>query len=215
MTAVDYLDVARAAWLASGAAPGDQSTTACCARCGRAEVSVTVRATVARTFTDFEGWSMPSGRHLCAGCAWIYRTRILRTGIHRVTTAPALTSLTSAGLAASLNIPVSSSAAIVIPLRPGRKHVLAQARWGHVCIEDLQLKWTHTSTIRLAAMTRLRRAGFTAGDLALPSPAHSILTTLPASSWSEVFADWDTLGPWRASPPYWQVGIRASTGQAT
>lgn len=208
--AVNQVDVARAAWVASGSPElGERSTTDRCARCGRGEVAVTVRATVARTFTDFDRWSAPSGRRLCSGCAWVYRTRALRTGIHRVSTAPTLEVLTPTELARSLQSPTTDSVAIVLPLRPGRKHVIAQARWGHVCIEDLQLRWTSTSVVRLAAMTRLRDAGFTVRELMSPAPAHSTLMTLPATSWAAVFADWDTLGAWRSSPPHWQIGIRA------
>jgi hypothetical protein len=53
-----------------------------------------------------------------------------------------------------------------VPLRPGRKHLLPTATWGHVTVDDAQLPWSTTDTARLAA-TRVATDAQTDGPVGI------------------------------------------------
>lgn len=89
------------------------------------------------------------GRPIAAGAvlcvrAWIYRTPELRSSMHLITRDPELCVLTSLALSELLDSPLGSDHAVVVPLRPGRKHVFPSARWGEVSVDDITLGWSVT-----------------------------------------------------------------------
>lgn len=189
------------------ASPG----TGRCARCGAAGELTAVRQVVSNRFTGYHSWIHPDGVGLCAACSWGYRHRPLRTDPHLVSrTRCTLTALTDSDLAVLLAAPVRADAAVLIPARPGRKHLIPDAEWGHVTVADANVTWGPREVDTLAAMTRLRAAGFTATDLAAPAPPFAVLRALPPDALPAVLADWGMLDPWRSAAPWWQVGLRAS-----
>lgn len=169
------------------------------------------RAGDSRRFTGFESWTNLTGRRLCQVCVWVYRHRTLRTDAHVITRSPATLQAANPSLLHQvLSIPVGADTAVFVPLRPGRKHLLPDARWGQVTVEDTALAWTAADAARLQTMRRLRTHGFTETMLRDDSPAYPVLRRIGADQWPRVFEDWNHLSPWRDADPWWQVGLRAS-----
>ena len=138
------MDVLTAAWVGAGSpTPYATSLTGDCSHCGSRDQLVAVRA-----------GANPSGRGVCPGCAWGYATAELRAGAHLVTRDPAsLAPLDRAGVAALLRSgPLGADSALVVPLRPGRKHLLPMATWGRVAVEDVGLGWNHQEVARHRAV---------------------------------------------------------------
>lgn len=183
-----------------------------CARCGHETAVMTqVGRVVSKRFTAYDSWTDRGGRTLCAACTWVYTTPSLRTATHRITRSPhSLSELTPQGLHDALSAEIGADAAVVVPLAPGRKHLLPEAQWGRVTVDDLALDFTDADRGRLAAMTRLRAAGFTETALARPAPDHRTLTRTPPETWPEVLTDWDALAPWRSAAPWWHLSMRAT-----
>ncbi|WP_257226594.1 hypothetical protein [Rhodococcus opacus] len=183
-----------------------------CARCGLVTTVMTpVGQVISRRFTGLEHWTNLAGRHLCQVCVWVYRHRPLRTHAHVVTRRPgALTQGNRQLLRQVLSAPVSSDVAVIVPLRPGRKHLLPAAQWGHVTTDDSHLTWSESDAARLTVMSRLRRLGFTETMLSDEAPRYAILHRVPADQWAMVFDDWERLDAWRHADPWWQVRIHAS-----
>ncbi|MDV7246387.1 MULTISPECIES: hypothetical protein [Rhodococcus] len=209
------IDVVWAAYTAAvepvdAASPDDRMTG--CARCGRTTAVMSpVGQVISRRFTGFESWTNLSGRNLCQVCVWGYRHRPLRTDVHVVTRNPAtLTSATPALLHRVLSTTVDADTAVIVPLRPGRKHLIPDARWGLVTVDDTRLPWQDHDAGRLAVLHRLRGHGFTETVLREDTPAYAVLRRIPADQWPQVFDDWNRLAPWRRAQPWWEVGIRAT-----
>ncbi|SED97468.1 hypothetical protein [Rhodococcus koreensis] len=208
-------DVVWAAYTAAEGAvdaiePADRASG--CARCGRATTEMTpVGQVISRRFTGFESWTNLAGRHLCRVCVWVYRNRALRADAHIITRDPAtLTPADPALLHRVLSAPVGADTAVIVPLRPGRKHLLPDACWGRVTVDDAGLKWTAADADRLAVMRRLLGQGFSEVMLRQGTPAYPVLSRLPADEWPRVLDDWCRLGPWRQAGPWFEVGLRAS-----
>ncbi|QHE72650.1 hypothetical protein [Rhodococcus sp. WAY2] len=147
MTITAVTDVASAAYtvaegLAEVTTPDDRVTG--CARCGRSTaVMIPVGQVVSRRFTGYESWTNLVGRNLCAVCVWIYRHRPLHTDAHIVTREPVmLRRANTALLHQVLSTTIDADTAVIVPLQPGRKHLLPDARWGQVTIDDTTLTWT-------------------------------------------------------------------------
>ncbi|WP_213578553.1 hypothetical protein [Rhodococcus sp. USK13] len=215
MTITAVADVALAAFTAAEgptevATPDDRETG--CARCGRVTaVMIPVGRVISRRFTGFESWTNLAGRQLCEVCVWVYRHRPLRTEAHIVTRTPV--TLTPAGpqqLRQVLSTVVDADTAVLVPLRPGRKHVLPDARWGKVTVDDTALSWTAADAVRLQVVRRLRAHGFSETMLRDDSPAYSVLSRVVADQWPQVFDDWNHLTPWHHAGPWFDVGLRAS-----
>lgn len=204
-------DVAAAAWRSVVVRGSRQVSAQCCARCaGTTGPSSLVRQVVSRTFTAYDDWRYPAGTHLCAPCSWMYRTRSLRQYAHKVSSRPSLTVLTSHALRMLLSRPLLGGFSVVVPLRPGRKHILPHARWGHVAVDDATLPWTASDVAALAAVIRLRRSGFGVRALAESSPPFPPLRDLSPRRWPQIFADWESLDPYRRIAPWWGLALRAS-----
>ena len=105
-----------------------------CARCGHATTAMTpVGQVISRRFTGYESWTNLAGRHLCQVCVWVYRHRPLRSEVHIVTRSPATLQAANPSLLRQvLAAPVGADTLVIVPLRPGRKHLLPDARWGFV-----------------------------------------------------------------------------------
>ncbi len=184
-----------------------------CARCGRESPgNISVRSVVSRTFTAFDGWSSPAAQGMCQVCAWVYRTSALRLNIQLVGACPpTLKTLTSRQLGARLQKPLTSAHALVVPVGMRRKHLLPHARWGEISVDDISLSWTKQDVHTLAAMRRLRADGFGERMLAASAPQFAMMRRLPAARWTGLLEDWAELDRWRAAPPWWELGLRASS----
>ena len=209
------MDVLTAAWQACGQplpAVHRNRNRGACARCGRADDElVPTRDVVSKVFTGYDTWRDPSGSGLCPACTWAYRTPELRAVAHLVTFAPpCLQQLEPAALADLLSVAVPADLAVIVPLRPGRKHLLPAAVWGRVTVDDAQLPWTAADADRLAAMRRLRALGFGSRMLTEPAPVWSVLRKLPRNWVDQVLTDWAALDPWRSRPPWFDLAVRAS-----
>ncbi|MDV6247053.1 hypothetical protein [Rhodococcus opacus] len=216
MTIAAPVDVVWAAYTAAVGTPdvaGAPDTRAAgCARCGlTTAVMSPVGQVVSRRFTGYESWTNLAGRSLCEVCVWVYRHRSLRTDAHIVTRDPVtLTPANPALLQQVFSTSVGADTAVIVPLRPGRKHLLPDARWGTVTVDDAQLSWTSADAHRLVVMRRLRAHGFSERMLGDDTPAYPVLNRVAADQWPQVFDDWNHLAPWRQAAPWFEVGLRAT-----
>ncbi|QSE87820.1 hypothetical protein JWS13_03925 (plasmid) [Rhodococcus pseudokoreensis] len=220
MTLAADTDVVWAAYTAASgsvdAATPDDRTTGC-ARCGHTTPVMTpVGQVISRRFTGFESWTNLAARKLCQVCAWAYRDRTLRSDARIVTRDPAtLRTATPTLLHQVLSTTLGADTAVIVPLRPGRKHLIPDARWGAVTVDDSRLNWAAEDARRLEVMCRLRDRGFTETMLRDNAPTYSVVHRLPADRWPQVFDDWNLLAPWRHADPWWEVGLRATRHQHT
>nr|WP_172682053.1 hypothetical protein [Rhodococcus erythropolis] len=119
--------------------------------------------------------------------------------------------MTSRQLGARLQKPLTSAHALVVPVGMRRKHLLPHARWGEISVDDISLSWTKHDVHTLAAMRRLRADGFGERMLAASAPQFAMMRRLPAARWTGLLGDWAELDRWRAAPPWWELGLRASS----
>ena len=208
-------DVVSTAFATTGAMvePGD----ARCARCAADGVAATpTTAVVSRSFTGYDGWAAPAEAGLCGACAWMYRAGQWRSRMHVVRSAPTPTVavVSPRGLQRLLSHPLPNDAAVVAPLRPGRKHVLPHAQWGTVAVDDGNLAWQEADVAALTAMNRLRLLGFGAAALSDPAPPWRALRGVPDTRWSSVLADWKFLERRHGFPMWWDLALRASAPSA-
>lgn len=211
------MDVLTTAWLSCGAPlTVGRPVGGSCARCGRDDLSlVAAAAVVSRVFTGYDGWRDLYSPGLCPVCSWGYQALELRTFIHLVTADPPfLQQLDVTALGDLLTTPLGPDAAVVVPLRPGRKHLFPTAVWGRVTVDDAHLPWTAADAARLAAMQRLRYAGFGSRMLTEPAPPWPVLRRLPAGQWVQTLDDWRALDLWRLRRPWLDLAVRASRPSA-
>lgn len=200
------MDVLTAAWLAAGARPAPALTRAGrCARCSTLAELTAVRSAISKTFTGFEGWGDPGGTGLCGACAWAYTTPQLRAEPHLVTRQPVgLRRLQRTDIrAVLLTGALDPCLALVVPLRPGRKHVVPTARWGRVTVDDAVLPWGDSDAARLGELIELRGRGFGSRMLTEPAPSYHVLRRLPPDQWQPTMRAWQQLAPWRAPDSPW------------
>jgi hypothetical protein len=166
---------------------------------------------VSRKFTAHDTWADPAGPGLCPACAWAYTHPALRQRATLVTSVPAgLTHPDPAALAALLREPLSPAAALAVPLRPGRKHVLPDAAWGQIATGDARLAWTAGDARRMTVILRLRGDGFGSRMLAQAAPPFPALRRLDPARQAGVLADWQALAPWRARRPWLDLALRVT-----
>lgn len=213
---MDVLTTAyRAAQPTTAPPPGpsdDSPTDATCARCGQ-PTHDRIRTTnvISKLFTAFDSWADPTSRYLCPVCSWGYRHPPLREGPHHVTKGT-LTALNRPGVVDVLSSGrLPNEHALVVPLRPGRKHLLPEATWGQVTTDHAQLTWTADDALRLTVLARLRGRGFGSRLLTQQAPAYHVLARLPRRQHAAVLDDWDALQPWRTRTPWLDLAIYATT----
>lgn len=211
-------DPVHVAWSAEGSpAPvaGGRRSVGRCARCATREELETVSRVVSDRFTGYGDWADPSGKGLCASCAWAYRDPRLRTSAHVVRRHPTgLEFLDHAALGDLLQAPVTSNAAVVVLLGVGRKHALPSAQFGQVCLDGVPLTWSQADVDRLAAMARLRRAGVSYVALSESAPPWRVISDRAPQERQEIMRLWGELDPWRAARPWFDLGVTATTGAA-
>lgn len=212
------MDVVDAAWTAAGASDAlvGAGRPGVCARCGRfCEQSARIERIVSPTFTAFDSWRQPASQQLCAACAWAHREQDLRRRPYLISTTPTLEPLTPERLLDRLKSPVGSQEAITLPLRPGRKHLLTEASWGALRIDDATLEWTVADATRLEVVTQLLRRGVRPAHLSFPTPPWDVLSALPRQAAVEMMSLWSALSPWRHSPPWMTLAVHVTrTGAA-
>lgn len=198
------MTVLTTAWKAAGvdSAGGDVGA---CARCSRQGPLTPAREVVSKTFTAYDSWARPSGRGLCPACTWGYSSPELRSSIHLITREPAAvhacTRQQARRLLEAVALPVDH--VLVVPLRPGRKHLLPDADWGRIVLDDAQISWTTDDAQRLRTLRQLREHGFGTRMLRAPSPPFAVLQRLPAGTWASVMDAWRALAPWRTDVSPW------------
>lgn len=201
------MTVTTSAWIGGGrpVRPDQSLTWGTCSRCGIDAELVPVRSAVSKAFTGFDGWSNPSGGGLCQACAWSYSTPGLRRAVHLVRRRPpGLESLTKPRARALLcRGRLDPATTVVIPLRPGRKHLLPTAEWGQVCVDDARLPWTDHHAHLLDLVGQLRELGFGSRMLTEPAPAFQVMRALPRDRWGWVLQSWNALAVWRSPDNPW------------
>lgn len=216
-------DVLTTAYAAAGSPATSHDLAGTCARCGTDTDELTLatgRRVVSEQFTAYDGWHHVGGPGpwgLCPPCTWSLTAPELRQHPHLITRtpAPALQQLTRRELGDLLAAPVTAAAALIVPLRPGRKYLLPEATWGHVTTDEARLPWTAGDTSRLAALQRLRTVGFGSRMLTADAPPWPAFRNVPADQWPQVLADWELLKPWRARTPWLDLALHATTTTST
>lgn len=181
-----------------------------CSRCMRLAQLSPASSVVSRTFTGFDSWAAPAGRGLCASCTWLYSTPQLRLQPHRVTQQPpSLTACSPADLLAELTAgALAPTAAIAVPLRPGRKHVFAELSWGTIRTDTVNLAWTAADAALLRDLAELRTAGFGPRMLTEPAPPYRVLHRHDPTTWTRLQQLWQSLDVWRRhSLPHLELAI--------
>lgn len=213
------MDVLTAAWVGAGSpSPHAAPLTGECSHCRSPDHLVPVRAVVSKQFTGFDGWANPSGRGVCPGCAWGYSTVELRAGAHLVTRdPPTLSRLDRAAVADLMRLgPLNADRALVVPLRPGRKHLLPAAVWGRVSVEDVDLSWSDQEVHRLRQVDRLRALGFGSRMITAPAPPFQVMKTLAPRRFRQALDAWGQLEPWRQpGNPWMALAVHITTPTTT
>lgn len=204
-------DVVEVAWRAHGRpSTMDETQYGRCARCGTPDALTVTRKVISRNFTAFDDWCHPTGPGLCRACTWAFRTPMLRTIPHLVRRSPEmLTPLDTFHLCAHLQGPVPADVTVVVPLRPGRKHILSGAAWGHVATDDHLLTWTADDARRLHLAEQLLTLGYRTSQLLQPAPPYHQTAQLPTTHAMWSIDAWQDLTPWRTRHVWMAVAIRA------
>lgn len=211
------MDPVSAAWRAAGSPPPPAPTRAgLCARCLASDQLTLTSKVVSDNFTGYDDWLNPQAYGLCPSCSWAYTFTALRAKPHLVhREPPALTPLDPAQLHQALQQPPTLDTTITVPSRAGRKHVLPLARWGRVQLDDTAITWTSADVDRLAILTTLRQRGISATALAQNVPSWLVLRTVADTERAELLEQWTELNPWRASRPWLQLALLATTAKRT
>lgn len=207
------MDPVYAAWTAAGTPrPADISTApGHCARCGATGPIVATSRVVTSDFSGFDGWQQPTAGGLCAACTWCYRHASLRMHPHLVHRSPAqLSALTRSQLRDQLRHPLSPDLALAVPLRAGRKHVLPNAEWGRLTIDDVHVPWVKADAARLDTVERLRRDGVTTTQLAQAAPPYKLIAAASPDDAKGYREAWSQLLPWRQRPLWMQLATLAT-----
>lgn len=214
--------VVQAAWAAAGS-PVIQPDltplpTGTCARCAAGSVEITrVTGAISKLFTAFDGWHYPTLPGLCHACAWAYRTPCLRRSPHLVSAATGQLAEIAASKVTSVLAggPLAHTTALVVPLRPGRKHLLPEARWGAITTDHATIPWSRADAGRMTALQRLRDHGFGTRMLTQPAPTWQVLRRQPLPQWAHIVDDWRRLDPWRQRRPWLALALHITTPTAT
>ena len=197
-------DVVAAAWAANPPPPPPPPPQGHCGRCGQTQPVWPAHQALSPNFSAYDTWTSPSHRWLCAACTWAYTTPALRSTTHRITTTATLQSLTrTQALDLLRSHPLTSDEALVMPLRPGRRHLLPTAPWGHITTDPGPIPWTSTDTHLLTEYAALRQRGFTPADLASRAPDFKRLQRCGGPDLAGTLNLWKRLDPWRCPDSPW------------
>ena len=204
-------DVVEVAWRAHGSPSAMAGTLdGLCARCGTPDSLTVTRNVISRNFTAFDDWRDPAGAGLCRACTWAFRSPMLRTIPFLVVRFPEmLTPLATDQLRAQLREPMLPDKTVVVPLRPGRKHVLSGAAWGHVATDEHLLTWTSDDAHRLELAEQLLALGYRTSQLLQPAPPYPQTAALPIAQAVWALDAWQDLAPWRTKQVWMAVAVRA------
>ncbi len=208
------MNVLMVAWICAGRPAVKVRSVGSCARCGDITGLGPVRDAISKTFTAFDGWCNPNGRGLCPPCSWGYATVGLRQAPRLVSRRPiGFEVLTRpATLAILTGGAIGKDVALTVPLRPGRKHLMPEATWGGVRVDDGHLTWREQDARMLRVVVELRSLGFGSRMLTQPAPPFSALTRLPPQTWQSVINMWEELAVWRtADNPWLPLAVHVST----
>lgn len=199
------MDVVRTAWQGSGAPQrATEGLRGRCSRCGIEGRLTATREVISPTFTGYENWVHAGGPGLCEPCTWGYRTPALRTAITVVFRQPArCQQLDRASCLGLLQCAIPAGMALVVPLRPGRKHLLPIAQWGKVCTDTAVMAWTAREAALLQLVLELRRLGFGSHMISQPAVPFPMMQRLPAAVADWVMGVWPQLDPWRRPDGPW------------
>ena len=184
-----------------------------CARCGRDGAATPTGQVVSRSFTAYDSWQDPSGDLVCPVCVWGHLGVGVRNDIRHVHRDPPRDRVMSTHDAFDLlaTEPIPPGQAVVIPLRPRRKHILPQAIWGRVMADDVGITWVRADTKRLATVRDLRESGVTPAQLYAPAPPHHVVNAAGSKA-ADVLAAWTALRPWRSPRNPWMAAAIRVTG---
>lgn len=126
---------------------------------------------------------------------------------------PSLVTLSMRGVVDALaEGQLDSATSLVVPLRPGRKHLVPAATWGQVRIDDADLSWSGQDAHRLSLLLGLRSAGFGTRMLREAAPAYQVMRAADTRRWLTITAAWAELAPWRAPDnPWMELCLRITT----
>lgn len=197
--------VSATAWRAHTQLPAiPAATTGTCGCCGTPGDLWPAHDAISRNFTAYDQWTHPAHPWLCAACTWTFTNPTLRTTAHLVTTPDQLQPLTPTDAFHLLaSGPLAPHQAVVVPLRPGRRHLLPTARWAHVCTDTGPLPWTPADAHLLTTYAWLRHLGFSPTDLTQPAPAYPALHAHPPHERDHILTTWQHLDPWRCPDSPW------------
>lgn len=185
-----------------------------CARCGAFEQLVDVRKVVSRKFTAYDGWVAPGGAGICHACTWAYRSPLLRSVAHEVRQSPELlTPLDRTRLGTVLSGPVPADMAVIVPLRPGRKHLISDAEWGCVTSEYGSVPWDEAAAQCVRTVHHLRRMGFSCSEIqqsALPWRKAATMTNTDLLEGMEL---WSSLDRWRQRPAWLEIALHTTPAE--
>ena len=184
-----------------------------CARCGRDGATTPASDVVSRSFVGYDDWAATTGL-VCPVCAWAYAGDPgLRVEIREISRDPAAMRVLSPWQAYQVLCagPIPMGRAIVVPVRPGRKHVLPLARWGRVGADDVSIAWGTGPAQLLELVGMLRQAGVSAPALREPAPPFQVVQRAGAGA-GQVLRAWEQLRVWRSPRnPWMAVAIRVTT----
>lgn len=184
--------------------------SAACGRCGHRPAEIPVAEVVSRNFTGFDGWANPRAHEVCRWCAWAYRAAGGRSVMRVISRDPVGMRILTAGQVYEL-LQVGglrAGYAVVVPLQPGRKHLLPVARWGSVTVDDAHLWWGAQDAARLRVAMRLRELGIPAVKLAAAAAPYRSVRRMSTARQAEVLSLWPQLQIWRGGRTPWMLLVQ-------
>src|SRR5699024_1748056 len=151
-----------------------------------------------RQFTGLDRWVQPGGRWLCEVCARVYTHDAQRMVAHGIRRQPrSFVRLSWREVSELLETPLKSGIAVPVPLRPGRKHLVSEAQWQMVTLDDVQVRWGSVEAERFRLLRYLYGLGFSGQQIAAAAPSYQVLSKLDRALWPLVMQQWSGLDPWR------------------
>lgn len=200
-------EIGAVAWRAAGSPLPDHPDlgTGCCSCCAATATIWPATVAISRNFTGYDQWIHPAGTTLCAPCTWTYRCPALRSQAHQVDHHPeACNPLDLPSVLHQLAAgPMPSHRALVVPLHPGRRHLVPIATWGHVTTESGPLPWRCDDVEILSHYVWLRSQGFPAAALQQRAPTYQHLRRLAPPHQAQTLTLWRRLDPWRIPDSPW------------